>query len=103
MSDRMMKRQGFSDYERFLMQANLDALDEGPVIVNNSISKEEREYNRAKELLEKASTIKGTKEEIAKSLGVGVSTLRRAKRKIDEYEKKQEMKKILQEKEGEDR
>lgn len=103
MADRMMKRQGFSDYERFLMQANLDALDEGPVIVNNSISKEEREYNRAKELLEKASTIKGTKEEIAKSLGVGVSTLRRAKRKIDEYEKKQEMKKILQEKEGEDR
>lgn len=53
--------------------------------------------------MEKASTIKGTKEEIAKSLGVGVSTLRRAKRKIDEYEKKQEMKKILQEKEGEDR
>lgn len=71
-------------------------------IVNNAISKEEREYNRAKELLEKASEIKGTKEEIAKILRVGVSTLRRAKIRINEYEKKQEMKKEL-EKEGEDR
>ena len=53
-------------------------------------------------MLEKASEIKGTKEEIAKILGVGVSTLRRAKIRINEYEKKQEMKKEL-EKEGEDR
>ena len=47
--------------------------------------------------------MQGTKEEIAKKLGIGVSTIRRAKKRIDEYEKKQETKKILEEKEGEER
>ncbi len=102
LSDRKMCRKSFSEYEKFLMGKMIESYNEGPVIVNNAISKEEREYNRAKELLEKASEIKGTKEEIAKILGVGVSTLRRAKIRINEYEKKQEMKKEL-EKEGEDR
>ena len=102
MSDRMMKRQEFSDYERFLMQANLDGFDEGPVIVNNSMTKEEREYRRAKELIKKAEQMDGFQVEIAQKLGVGVSTLRRARKRIEEYEKKEEMKKEL-EKEGENR
>ena len=98
-----MCRQKFSTYERVLMCASIENYDEGPVIVNNSISKEEREYKRAKELLKKASKMQGTKEEIAKRLGIGISTIRRAKKRIDEYEKKQETKKILEEKEGEER
>ena len=102
MSDRMMKRQEFSDYERFLMQANLDGFDEGPVIVNNSMTKEEREYRRAKELIKKAEQMDGFQVEIAQKLGVGVSTLRRARKRIEEYKKKEEMKKEL-EKEGENR
>ncbi len=102
MSDRMMKRQEFSDYERFLMQANLDGFDEGPVIVNNTMTKEEREYRRAKELIKKAEQMDGFQVEIAQKLGVGVSTLRRARKRIEEYEKKEEMKKEL-EKEGENR
>ena len=102
-SKRKMCRQKFSTYERVLMCANIENYDEGPVIINNSISKEEREYKRAKELLKKASKMQGTKEEIAKRLGIGISTIRRAKKRIDEYEKKQETKKILEEKEGEER
>lgn len=103
LSKRKMYRQDFSSYERLLMCASIENYDEGPVIINNSISKEEREYKRAKELLEKVSKMQGTKEEIAKKLGIGVSTIRRAKKRIDEYEKKQETKKILKEKEGEER
>jgi hypothetical protein len=99
-SKRKMCRQKFSTYERVLMCANIENYDEGPVIINNSISKE---YKRAKELLEKVSKMQGTKEEIARKLGIGVSTIRRAKKRIDEYEKKQETKKILEEKEGEER
>ena len=102
-SKRKMCRQKFSTYERVLMCANIENYDEGPVIINNSISKEEREYKRAKELLEKVSKMQGTKEEIARKLGIGVSTIRRAKKRVDEYEKKQETKKILEEKEGEER
>lgn len=102
-SKRKMCRQKFSTYERVLMCANIENYDEGPVIINNSISKEEREYKRAKELLEKVSKMQGTKEEIARKLCIGVSTIRRAKKRIDEYEKKQETKKILEEKEGEER
>lgn len=103
LSKRKMYRQDFSSYERLLMCASIENYNEGPVIINNSISKEEREYKRAKELLEKVSKMQGTKEEIAKKLGIGVSTIRRAKKRIDEYEKKQETKKILEEKEGEER
>lgn len=103
LSKRKMYRQEFSAYERLLMCASIENYDEGPIIINNSISKEEREYRRAKELLEKVSKMQGTKEEIAKKLDIGVSTIRRAKKRIDEYEKKQETKKILEEKEGEDR
>ena len=103
LSKRKMYRQEFSAYERLLMCASIENYDEGPVIINNSISKEEREYRRAKELLEKVSKMQGTKEEIAKKLEIGVSTIRRAKKRIEEYEKKQETKKILEEKEGEDR
>lgn len=102
LSKRKMYRQEFSSYERLLMCASIENYYEGPVIINNSISKEEREYKRAKKLLEKVSKMTGTKEEIAKKLGIGVSTIRRANKRIYEYERKQETKKILEEKEGEE-
>lgn len=102
LSKRKMYRQEFSSYERLLMCASIENYDEGPVIINNSISKEEREYKRAKKLLEKVSKMQGTKEEIAEKLGIGVSTIRRANKRIYEYERKQETKKILEEKEGEE-
>ena len=66
------------------------------------MTKEEREYRRAKELIKKAEQMDGFQVEIAQKLGVGVSTLRRARKRIEEYEKKEEMKKEL-EKEGENR
>lgn len=102
LSKRKMCRQEFSAYERLLMCASIENYNEGPVIINNAISKEEREYKRAKKLLEKVSKMQGTKEEIAEKLGIGVSTIRRANKRIYEYERKQETKKILEEKEGEE-
>ena len=46
----------------------------------------ERESKTAKELLEKAQTIEGTNQEKAKTLGISVSSLRRAKIKVEQYE-----------------
>ena len=69
---------------------------EGSIIIINSISKEEKEYLKDKKLLEDAEKIPGTQKEKATKLGVGVSTLRRAKIRTEQYEKE---KKIKQDKE----
>ncbi len=83
---RKITKKTFTEYERILMDLILNKYKEGAVIIPNAISKEEREYKAAKELLEKAQNIEGTNQEKAKALGISVSTLRRAKVKVEQYE-----------------
>lgn len=65
---------------------------EGSIIISNSISKEKKEYLKDKELLDKAQNVSGTQKEKAAKLGVGVSTLRRAKLRVEQYENKEKIK-----------
>lgn len=85
-AERKVTRKPFTEYERILMDLILNKYKEGPVIISDAISKEEREYKTAKELLEKAQNIEGTNQEKAKTLGISVSSLRRAKIKVEQYE-----------------
>ena len=75
---------------------------EGSIIISNSISKEEKEYLKDKKLLEDAEKIPGTQKEKAAKLGVGVSTLRRAKIRTEQYEKEQKIKQDKELERGED-
>lgn len=75
---------------------------EGSIIISNSISKEEKEYLKDKKLLEDAEKIPGTQKEKATKLGVGVSTLRRAKIRTEQYEKEKKIKQDKELERGED-
>lgn len=85
-AERKVTRKPFTEYEKILMDLILKKYKEGPVIISDAISKEEREYKVAKELLEKAQNMKGTNQEKAKALGISVSSLRRLGIKVKEYE-----------------
>lgn len=85
-AERKVTRKPFTEHERILMDLILNKYKEGTVIISDAISKEEREYKTAKELLEKAQNIEGTNQEKAKTLGISVSSLRRAKIKVEQYE-----------------
>ena len=75
---------------------------EGSIIISNSISKKEKEYLKDKKLLEDAEKIPGTQKEKATKLGVGVSTLRRAKIRTEQYEKEKKIKQDKELERGED-
>ena len=86
-SDRKMKRKKFSSYENFLMENLLEKYkDEGPVLIEESISKEEIKYRKAKKIVEQEKEMEGTAEEKVKALGISISTLRRAKVEVEQYE-----------------
>lgn len=91
-ADRNMHRQGFSSFEKDLIGRVLSKYEEGNIIKENIISKEEAEYKRAKDIVQLAESCRGSNVEKAKTAGVSVSTLRRMKIFIEKYEKKQEMK-----------
>ena len=96
-SHRKMQKRDFSELEQHLMKEVLEKYDEGNVIIENCISKEEREYPRYKKLVEDSKNIEGSQAEKAEKLGVSISSLRRARIKVQEYEKSQENKKLLEE------
>ena len=60
--------------------------DEGPVLIEESISKEEIKYRKAKKIVEQEKEMEGTAEEKVKALGISISTLRRAKVEVEQYE-----------------
>lgn len=94
-SDRKMKRKKFSSYENFLMENLLEKYkDEGPVLIEESISKEEIKYRKAKKIVEQEKEMEGTAEEKVKALGISISTLRRAKVEVEQYENLKKMKEI---------
>ncbi len=89
-SDRKMKRKPFTNLELYLIDNTLSGFDEGPVIIDDSIPKAKLEYLKQKKILEKADSIEGTNKDKAKALGISVSTLRRMRIKVKEYEKLEE-------------
>ena len=89
-SDRKMKRKPFTNLELYLIDNTLSGFDEGPVIIDDSIPKAKLEYLKQKKILEKADSIEGTNKDKAKASGISVSTLRRMRIKVEEYEKLEE-------------
>lgn len=90
-SARKMTKEPFSEFEKYLIEEVLKEYDEGSVIITNYISKEEKEYLRAKELIEKFEQAEGkTIKQKAKNAETSVSSIRRARNKITQYETKQE-------------
>lgn len=89
-SERKMKRTPFSSFETYLVNNALSGFDEGPVIIDDSIPKAKQEYLKQKKILEKADSMEGTNKDKAKVLGISVSTLRRMRIKVAEYEKLEE-------------
>ena len=88
-SERKMKRKKFNIFEIKLMGKILKDYDRDESVINLNIkTKEELEYEKNKQLIERAKTMLGTQEEIARKLNTSVSGLRRAKLKVEEYERK---------------
>ena len=78
----------FKPFERRLIKNTLKNYDEGPVIISNPKTEAEKKYEKAKELKEKAensnaTTLKGR----AKAAGVSLSTLKRAYKTVEAFEK----------------
>lgn len=97
-SFRKMQRKPFTKFEQFLMNKVLYEYPEESVIIADSLSQEELQYRRFKQLIEDSEKIEGTQMQKAKELGTSVSTLRRARIKVQEYENKQKIQKEMLEK-----
>ena len=91
-TERKMKRKPFTSLETYLIDNTLSGFDEGDVIIDDSIPKAKLEYLKQKKILERADSIEGTNKDKAKVLGISVSTLRRMRIKVAEYEKLEEQK-----------
>ena len=91
-SERKMKRKTFTNLEKYLIDNTLSGFDEGDVIIDDNIPKAKQEYLRQKKILERADRVEGTNKDKAKALGISVSTLRRMRIKVAEYEKLEEQK-----------
>lgn len=89
-SERKMKRKPFTSFETYLVNNTLSGFDEGEVIIDDSIPKAKQEYLKQKKILEEADSMEGTNKDKAKALGISVSTLRRMRIKVAEYEKLEE-------------
>lgn len=87
-SQRKMKREEFSEFELFLVKNTLKDFDEGSVIIADYIPKEVLEHRKNKEILQKLEQIDGTQKEKAEKLGISISTIRRARVRVEEYEKR---------------
>jgi len=81
---------GISDREK----EYLDMLERNMVdgIITAAHSLDGEEYLKQKKILERADSIEGTNKDKAKVLGISVSTLRRMRIKVAEYEKLEEQK-----------
>ena len=77
----------FEPLELILIRAMLENYDEGEVIISNSKTEAEKKYEKAKRLLGQVEELGTTKKESAKKLGVSISTIRRAGKTVEAYEK----------------
>ena len=66
----------------------LENYDEGEVIISNPKTEAEKKYEKAKSLLEQVEQLHApTIKEAAGELGVSISTIRRAGKTVEAYEK----------------
>lgn len=77
----------FEPLEKFLIQNTLENYDEGAVIISNQQTEAEKKYEKAKNLLAQVQELGTTQKEAAKQLGVSISTIRRAGKTVEAYEK----------------
>ncbi len=77
----------FSEFEKRLIDYMLDSYVDQKIIIGNPKTEIEIRYEKAKKLLEDVKNTKLTQQEAAKKLGVSVSTIRRAGKTVEGYEK----------------
>lgn len=91
-AERKISARDYSYFEKDLIKRLLEKYEDEPIIIENSITKEEREYNRAKSIVEQSKKMDGTNKEKAAKLGISESTLRRMGILVNNYEKIQQIK-----------
>lgn len=77
----------YQPLERILIQYMLENYDEGEVIISNPKTEAEKKYEKAKSLVEQVDALGTTQKNAAKELGVSISTIKRAYKTIEAYEK----------------
>lgn len=77
----------FEPLEKVLIQSVLENYDEGEVIISNPKTEAEKKYEKAKSLQEQVEALGTTQKDAAEQLGVSISTIRRARKTIEAYEK----------------
>ena len=77
----------FEQLERILIQSTLENYDEGPVIISSQKTEAEKKYEKAKSLLAEVKELGTTQKEAAEKLKVSISTIRRAGKTVEAYEK----------------
>lgn len=87
-------RKIFTKFETRLIDNQLAEYDEVPVIIANAKSLKIRKYEKCKSLLEEVAKTGLSQKEAAEKLGVSVSSIRRAKKFVEDYEKGNESKEI---------
>lgn len=87
-------RKIFTKFETRLIDNQLEDYDEGKVIIANAKSLKTRKYEKSKSLLDDVAKTGLSKKEAAEKLGVSVSSIRRAKIFVKNYEKENKSKEI---------
>lgn len=77
----------YQPLERILIQDMLENYDEGEVIISNPKTEAQKKYEKAKSLVEQVDALGTTQKNAAKELGVSISTIKRAYKTIEAYEK----------------
>ncbi len=77
----------FSEFERGLIDITLRSFGHQEVIIGNPKTEAQIRYEKAKKLLKDVENTKLSQQEAAKKLGVSVSTIRRAGKTVEGYEK----------------
>ena len=77
----------YQPLERILIQDMLENYDEGEVIISNPKTEAVKKYEKAKSLVEQVDALGTTQKNAAKELGVSISTIKRAYKTIEAYEK----------------
>lgn len=84
----------FTDFEWRLIESQLEDYDEGAIIIENAKSAEVKKYEKSKKILNDVEKTGLNQKEAAEKLGISISSIRRAKVFVKNYEKENEVKEI---------